>query len=91
MPCADIHAAESFQPVKNQIASDHDSCPHEKETDFCSPFCICSCCGQTNLIMQDRIHIHKLHIVCSKDSVAINIEAHLSSEYLDRLFHPPKI
>ena len=91
MPCTDIHAAELFQPVKNQITSNHDSCPHEKETDFCSPFCICSCCGQTSLIVQDRISSHKVFVGSFKDAVAFDFEAHWPSEYLDRLFHPPKV
>ena len=91
MPCADIHAATSSIAEQIAISSDHEDCPHENENDFCSPFCICSCCGQTSLISQERNPIHKAIMVDSKDTEIYGTETNWASEYLDRLFHPPKI
>ena len=91
MPCTDIHAAASTNIGTKHVSSTHDSCPHEKETDFCSPFCVCNCCGQTSLMVQNRMAVSKVLIGSFKDALAFASEAHWPSEYLDRLFHPPKV
>lgn len=48
MPCTDVQQKEHVhdfahsQPLSEGEHQDHD---HNEEKDFCSPFCLCSCCG----------------------------------------------
>ena len=46
-PCTDIHTTEVLTNlyITPLSADNHTNCPHEKEGDNCSPFCVCSCCG----------------------------------------------
>ncbi len=43
LPCADIEV-DSAAHLK-ELATNHKEHSHDKENDFCSPFCICNCCG----------------------------------------------
>jgi hypothetical protein len=48
VPCTDIHAMNGSESAELASFStdSHENCPHENGSDFCSPFCVCSCCGQ---------------------------------------------
>jgi hypothetical protein len=91
MPCTDIHASSATAGETNSISAEHDDSPHENENDFCSPFCICSCCGQTSFMVQERQSVHKTNLIETQELVLFMYETHWESEYLDRLFHPPKV
>ena len=91
MPCTDIHASDPAS-FGASITTEHDSCPHEKETDFCSPFCICSCCGQVVLVtVTDRDQARKSNTFMVESELISTDTPSFQSEYLDRLFHPPKV
>jgi len=94
MPCADIHAyvVSGVNPTSAITTQDHNDCPHEKDSDFCSPFCICNCCGQVVMIStKQRISIPSPGFQNSDDSIGMMAESNWQSEYLDRLFHPPRV
>ncbi|RZJ91205.1 MAG: hypothetical protein EOO20_05805 [Chryseobacterium sp.] len=44
MPCADKEANSYAFKASRFAASDMDH-SHDKQSDLCSPFCICNCCG----------------------------------------------
>jgi hypothetical protein len=52
MPCLDIHEAHLADKLQVTQISDagHDKCDHQKHADLCSPFCVCSCCGISQLV-----------------------------------------
>ena len=44
-PCADKHNDVTTISSNSQAHSQHNH-SHDEETDLCSPFCVCNCCGQ---------------------------------------------
>ena len=91
MPCTDIHASDPAS-FGGSITADHDGCPYEKETDFCSPFCLCSCCGQIVLVtISDKDQARKPNMLIVESELISTDTPSFQSEYLDRLFHPPKV
>ncbi len=91
MPCVDIHATDvSVRTIS--IYTDHESCPHEKGTDFCSPFCNCSCCSQVVFLTTPLSnHAPKSNQLFATSKVSFANQFNWQSEYLDQLFHPPKV
>lgn len=41
VPCADSNSVTQSQEISFHQGSDH----HQHHSDFCSPLCVCSCCG----------------------------------------------
>jgi len=44
LPCADMEV-NSLAHSSPEVAANHDDHSHDKESDLCSPFCNCNCCG----------------------------------------------
>ncbi|HZV68954.1 MAG TPA: DUF6660 family protein [Saprospiraceae bacterium] len=92
MPCTDIHASQPFTSTIEANISDHDDCPHENAADFCSPFCMCNCCGQSVFLnITGKVSINKSGPMASHESNSFTYVEPTQSEFLDRLFHPPKV
>ena len=90
MPCTDVHAANPTV-LNSAPSTEHNSCPHEKETDFCSPFCICSCCGQIVITAPERAEMQRANQSMVQTKLMPPEQLSFQSEYLDRLFHPPRL
>jgi hypothetical protein len=90
IPCVDI-ASESVVHPKTALSSEKGNKPYDKENDLCSPFCICSCCGQVTLNYSATI-IYDFHIQFEeiKSSNSIYTSA-LHSNFYGSIWQPPQI
>ena len=43
LPCADSEVVSSA--ASSEVATHQEEHSHDKDTDLCSPFCVCNCCG----------------------------------------------
>jgi len=57
MPCKDECTTNSYQ-ISSPI-QDHQE-HHENEQDLCSPFCLCSCCGNPVSVSQYYANLYEL-------------------------------
>ena len=44
MPCSDQNDCE-YAGAKSELIADSDHSSHDADSEHCSPFCICACCG----------------------------------------------
>jgi hypothetical protein len=82
--------------VGNEFASistdNHSNCPHEEEQDFCSPFCVCSCCGQFFVATQLPKWGFQLPIIPKfEEKSRFFFSQNWQSDYLKSIFRPPQI
>ena len=94
MPCSDIHDMNSS--VGSEFASistdNHSNCPHEEEQDFCSPFCVCSCCGQFFVATRlPKLSFHLPIIRNFKEKSCFLFSENWQSDYLKSIFRPPQV
>lgn len=94
MPCTDVHAMNESASEELAGISDHDhqDCPHEKEQDYCPPFCVCNCCGQ--LLVATKFQKWSVPPLLSANFKSKNSFFYLQnwhSEYLRSVFHPPQV
>ena len=94
MPCTDIHDMNSS--VGSEFASistdNHSNCPHEEEQDFCSPFCVCSCCGQFFVATRlPKLSFHLPIIRNFKEKSCFLFSENWQSDYLKSIFRPPQV
>ncbi|HUM50633.1 MAG TPA: hypothetical protein PK431_02420 [Chitinophagales bacterium] len=86
MPCADVSQV--------QIAKAHSvtaSAKHQHNNDFCTPFCICACCGQP---VTSKINYPVAQTILKPDifnkNIAINDQT-FNSQFSASIWQPPKI
>lgn len=94
IPCTDIHATEisADRTLNGMLFEQHQDCPHEKEQDFCPPFCICNCCGQIFLTPQPfKFGISSLNILHLREINSFYYAENWQSDYLSAIFRPPQL
>ena len=90
MPCADaILAAESCDTEAAHHHPPGENPDDHGDSDFCSPFCICSCC-QTHIVTLgmepvEAITLIPIHIKNSNEPHMIGLEA------VFECWHPPNV
>lgn len=96
MPCTDIHNLNTS--VRDEYASiftdNHSNCPHEAEPDFCSPFCVCSCCGQLFVAIQLPIPEFRFQLRMIRNSKEKNdflFAQYWQNHDLKSIFRPPQL
>ncbi|SFX61730.1 hypothetical protein SAMN04487930_106175 [Cytophaga hutchinsonii ATCC 33406] len=89
MPCPDAITCQEMKSNNSYSDKNHDH--SEDETDLCSPFCVCSCCGCSGFLLT----IAKIYF---KDEVKINTpffvffyRSEFISSYYYSFWQPPKI
>lgn len=84
LPCADIETDFGNETTVAQS--------HEKEhTDNCSPFCICSCCGnQIAFESQTLVLLPQIHFFTEKNK-SDNYTPQFVSNFYGNIWQPPKI
>ena len=85
MPCNDAVAQEAISYISTDI--DHDEDSHE---DFCSPFCVCQCCGtivtSTDIIFYSytfKYTSFNTHLFSYKNEYFMNVN--------NSVWHPPTL
>jgi hypothetical protein len=89
MPCSDSDDCkyEQEQQTSNFATTNHSD--HEQDTESCSPFCMCACCGQSCSFEHFQADLGlNFPTVAQKVSV---YKATFSSEVSFSIWQPPKI
>ena len=71
--------------------SEKDNHSHDKDNDLCSPFCICSCCGQVTLTFIPTITFdfqNQFEEIKTSDSFYTSA---LHSNFYGSIWQPPQI
>lgn len=88
MPCNDAATCEQSQGNTEQTQQTHDH--SDDEEDHCSPFCTCSCCGVTGII----ISVPNFQIVFIEPITPTYITPYyqnFNSAYYYSFWQPPKL
>ena len=89
MPCTDAATCENDSHASNTSSKHHDH--REDDTDSCSPFCVCACCGVAGVIFSSP----KLFFAKSKKihtpALASTYNSEFISTYYYTFWQPPKI
>jgi hypothetical protein len=89
MPCSDNDDCkyEHKEKTSNFATTDHSD--HDSDTENCSPFCMCACCGQSfsNSFVTFSL---SLHSPVSLEKFPIYNTSFVSEVYLS-IWQPPKI
>jgi hypothetical protein len=90
LPCADIEVnSAAHDSIAHQ--SEQDDHSHDKDSDFCAPFCTCNCCGLqiASYFQITNIEIALVSILIeTKQPVYKSIFA---SNYFGSIWQPPQI
>lgn len=93
MPCADSFGTEDFS-ASNTIANsiDHQTHDHTETEDFCSPFCLCNCCGIAKIV-DFRWNAYQFDDVKIVELTIIKPEyvSQFVSHYLGEIWQPPQL
>ena len=87
MPCSD--GEECNAPIQTSISAIDDHGNHSHESEMCSPFCTCLCCGQFVSTASDEASISQLKFH-STPTLAI-YQSGFSLEVDLAIWQPPKI
>ena len=88
MPCTDVEIYNSHQI--GQLSSDKNHA-HKDNSDLCSPFCACNCCGfhfvafQPNPVFDFKVGTFSISIL------PLNYESVFFSSFSCNIWQPPKI
>lgn len=89
MPCTDAATCEKEVHTENATAHQHNH--REDDTDSCSPFCVCSCCGVVGIYFSSpQLFFTKTKTIHSSVLVATYNSEFISSYYYT-FWQPPKI
>ncbi|MBC7390494.1 MAG: hypothetical protein H7329_14865 [Opitutaceae bacterium] len=86
MPCTDRITCEQ----ESESIAHHDH--SDDQTDTCSPFCICACCGSISLEMpfiENPFRLERQEMMVSKQDVPNN--PNFTSSHFFSIWQPPKI
>lgn len=87
MPCGDTKDHDNLMEEQQHTEADHSQ--HDHETESCTPFCICSCCGsQIVTISFNRIEIKGTEPLSPTFQL---YQASFTSEIYLSIWQPPKL
>lgn len=86
VPCADNNSVNQSQ----EISLHQDSDNHQHHSDFCSPLCVCSCCGTivAQIEGQADFEIKTYEIYSSQENL---LKPRFPSDISFSIWEPPKI
>ncbi|MDR7212602.1 hypothetical protein J2W48_004567 [Flavobacterium piscis] len=89
MPCADMEA--SGPTHKTSQFSSEENHSHDKQTDLCSPFCACNCCGVQVLSYHHNV-VFEFPVRFFSISLAVpNYKSVFASNFYGSIWQPPQI
>lgn len=90
MPCADMDLNNNAHNTA-QFAADPNDHAHDKQSDLCSPFCICNCCGLQVLNNVAAIKCDFLVLNTLIKCPLPNYTSVFSSNFYGSIWQPPQI
>jgi hypothetical protein len=88
MPCSDKDDSNYMSADQSTFATtDHSD--HDNDTENCSPFCMCACCGQSFSSPFSHYSL-SLHVPVSLEKFPVYNASFVSEVYLS-IWQPPKI
>lgn len=90
IPCFDMESDSAAHVAMHESSEKH-SHSHDKDNDLCSPFCICSCCGQVTLTYTPSINFDfpvQFEEIKSSTSTYTSV---LHSNFYGSIWQPPQI
>ena len=89
IPCTDFDTATDSDA--KEYVSNETNHEHENHPDFCSPFCVCSCCGLViNVPKTYKWQFRQPIIKNFKEKTCFYYSHNWRSEYLKDVFRPPQ-
>jgi len=89
MPCADLEDNSAVHKT-SQFSSEQNH-SHEKQSDLCSPFCSCNCCGAQVLSYQANI-IFEFPVKSAIISLQLpSYNSVFTSNFFGSIWQPPQI
>ncbi|MES2374484.1 MAG: DUF6660 family protein [Bacteroidota bacterium] len=86
MPCKDGEdGMDSTQPVITKGLQGHD-----KDSETCSPFCSCNCCGQQRASQQKSTSVSNLFIITPVVKMAL-VQPFSLQNVLQQIWQPPQL
>lgn len=91
MPCADMYEKDVFNNQEYSTEITHQDTHDHTESDLCTPFCLCGCCGMVSgVVLQWNVYsLVKKTFDLSKPKVYY--KSIFISRYLGEIWQPPKI
>lgn len=91
LPCSDSTVVKEVRKVEN-IKVSLEAYTGEPVEDECTPFCFCSCCNLLQILAYSEIEIviNKPFFITFYQQ-PLGREMTFTSDYLDRIWLPPKI
>ncbi len=88
MPCSDKEDCK-YQIASQSTFATTDHSDHDSDTENCSPFCMCACCGQS-LSSPFTNYCLPFHVSISLDKFLVYNTSFVSEVYMS-IWQPPKI
>lgn len=92
LPCADIEARSADNmPAGISYSHEKESHSHDKESDMCSPFCTCSCCGS---LIVGYLKIADFNFEVASKSIRTKLTSYTSkftSSFFGSIWQPPQL
>jgi hypothetical protein len=89
LPCSDNNDCKYLSTTQAMFSAfDHSN--HHEDIEHCTPFCICSCCGQTCCLPLLSIDFSSNIYFKLSQKIAVRQSSFLS-ELKDSIWQPPKI
>lgn len=86
LPCSDD---ENCNQEKVELAADHSD--HDHEEDFCTPFCVCSCCGSVGFVLAVPFFDIKQSYGDKTPKLITPYQSAFISSYNFSFWQPPKV
>jgi hypothetical protein len=92
LPCGDVEDCKE-EEVVNKTLSLVEHTDHQEDSETCSPFCICACCG-TNILSSFTFHTFisekRPSLLSQKTNIRYNNDS-LFSNFYGNIWQPPQI
>lgn len=89
LPCTDKE--ECNEPTQTHISINTEHQNHNHETEHCSPFCICACCG-TNISITFFTTFQIIERPIFNTSISYSLfNEHIKSNFFGNIWQPPQL
>lgn len=90
LPCADMEVNSPAHAL-TELSSSNEKHSHDKEKDFCSPFCFCNCCGTQVLSYQPTITFGFSIVSAIITKQLPTYKSVFASNFYGSIWQPPQI
>ena len=92
MPCADMYEKNVFNIQEHSTEITHQDNHEHTDSDLCTPFCLCGCCGiVSGIVLQWNVYSLVKAKTFDRSKPKVYYKCTLISHYLGGIWQPPKI